>query len=1353
MKLLRRARFSALAALLAMCLELPLASAETQRASSPSAQNEVGQLTMEFGRLIEQKRYGEAIPVGKRLVDASERAVGTKHQDYATALLLLGAAYRMKEDYRQAGPVFRRALDIYQRLYGPDDLRVARAVLNIGVVADKTGDSKGALAAYQRVLAIHEKVYGPDSPKLEPALNTLESYYFQRKQYAAAEPLYLKDLAIRSKANGPASDEASQVLVQLATLSELRQDFDRQRRYLERALANVETTHGKGSVQAAAMLTRLGLNAAARNDTQGGISIYQRALAIYEAPPTANHSDAALCSNALAQFYSELGDFARARPLYERALRHDEQAGDQHGVAINLLNLGTLASKRGNPARARDLIQRALSQFETLDGPESADVGRALDGLASTYFEEGDYARAQALYERALRIAEKGKDQLELVRALNALARAQSARAEYTRAEAGFQRARHILETSGMLDTKDGAMVLGNLAANYQDQGNYAAARPLYERALQISEKAHAPGDPARAHAWNNRGDLSKEMGKYEAAEADYRRALDIWTRAFGQEHPLVSLALNNLGALYQAKGGYGKAIEYFERSLEIVRKTRPAGHPDIATTWNNLANVYEDQGEWERAGTLQEQALASFEKALPKDHPLLGLALNNLGAHYVRHGDAKRGAPLLGRALSIAKAHEDRRAAARTQLNLAHMYDAANDLGHAEPLWREALASLEAELGKDHPNLGPALLGLGSVLVTRGRTADAERVVRRALKIAERAEGAGGPNVARCRGSLAFILGEQHRYEEAQELYAQTERMLRDNFGDAHADLAQILVGRALLHWEAGNRAQAVAAMNDGLQVRERGLSKLLASGSEEQRRLLLETSSGDLHWAVSLYAQGFPGDAGARQQALLAVLQRKGRVLDAMTDTTRTMRQHLDSQAQQLFEGLRTIRSQIANRSMAMPTAGPGSEAALRVLRGLERDAEQTEAALSKRSSLFAFAAKPVSVQRIARAIPAGAALIEIVGYLPFDPRASGMKGWGARRYAAFVLRGDGNTAYVDLGDSQSLDALATDFKRQLADPHSDPKALAKALDQRLLQPLRPHLSGARQLVFAPDGALSVIPFGALRSPQDHYLIEDVVVSYVSTGRELLRPAGVKARNAALVVASPDFGPLPTAGKRGSMTFPPLLGTQQEGRAVAATLPGARLLAGAAATTHAIESQQSPRLLHLATHGFFLDDSPSPPPSARGVFLTQREVLAPQPQNPLLRSGLALAGANLRHPNDDGLLSALEASSLDLWGTQLVVLSACDTGLGIVKNGEGVYGLRRAFTLAGAESLVMSLWSVQDAATRDLMIRFYQHLAKGEGRAEALRRTQLEMLKKDDLSHPFYWASFVQYGKSSPL
>jgi CHAT domain-containing protein len=256
---------------------------------------------------------------------------------------------------------------------------------------------------------------------------------------------------------------------------------------------------------------------------------------------------------------------------------------------------------------------------------------------------------------------------------------------------------------------------------------------------------------------------------------------------------------------------------------------------------------------------------------------------------------------------------------------------------------------------------------------------------------------------------------------------------------------------------------------------------------------------------------------------------------------------------------------------------------------------------------------------------------------------------------------------------------------------------------------------------------------------------------------------------------IADPDFGTIAaTEGKRGlamatakevidfsQLFFRPLPGTAAEARVLKTILPSATVWTQASATEQTIKHSTAPIILHIATHGFFLQDIVAPPVTTaiRGLSLSsgRPEALVASGVhvgNPLLRSGLALAGANLhRTGEDDGILTALEASTLNLSGTKLVVLSACDTGVGEVKNGEGVYGLRRALVLAGAETQMMSLWPVSDEGTRDLMVAYYKALQAGQGRGESLRQVQLQMLTRSNRQHPFYWASFIQSGEWASL
>lgn len=660
---------------------------------------------------------------------------------------------------------------------------------------------------------------------------------------------------------------------------------------------------------------------------------------------------------------------------------------------------------------------------------------------------------------------------------------------------------------------------------------------------------------------------------------------------------------------------------------------------------------------------------------------------------------------------------------------------------------------------------MAAALHQIASIRLAQGDSNESEALVRRAVGIAAGVQGNPADH-ARYLASLATILTDQRKYDEAEQVLAQAAQLSTATLGANHPNAGAIALKQGLLAWAQGDASRAVERTKSGLDIAELQVSRTLSTGSEQQRRLFLELSEAESNQAISLQARAFPSDAGALRVALLSVLRRKGRVLDAVSGSVRTLREHLSPESRALFDELTEVRSRLAQRALIPAPTGSSAATYLRASAALEQRADQLEEQISARSSAFRVLAQPVTVERVAAAIPQGGALLELVSYQPFDVRAAIDQQWSQRRYAAYVLDPLGKVSYADLGESAPIDHAIGQFRTALADPTLDARSPGRDLDERVMQPIRRLLGSTRHVLIAPDGELNLMPFAALVDPRGRYLIDDFAVSYLSSGRDLLRGSPEPARSAPLVVANPDFGPLSTApvparAKSAAFDlrdyeFEPLLETEREGRTVASTLPGALLLSGSAATTERVTELKGPRVLHIATHGFFLADTPSVAASERSIQRvrvndTEHTVL---PANPLLRAGLAFASANVNQGAErNGILTALEASSLDLWGTKLVVLSACETGVGEVRTGEGVYGLRRAFNLAGAESLVMSLWRVNDSATRQLMGDYYARLALGEGRAQGLRSAQLALRGSRALSHPYYWASFVAYGDDSPL
>ncbi|HEX8826189.1 MAG TPA: CHAT domain-containing protein, partial [Archangium sp.] len=547
-------------------------------------------------------------------------------------------------------------------------------------------------------------------------------------------------------------------------------------------------------------------------------------------------------------------------------------------------------------------------------------------------------------------------------------------------------------------------------------------------------------------------------------------------------------------------------------------------------------------------------------------------------------------------------------------------------------------------------------------------------------------------------------------------------------------------------------------------------------------------------------LYAllRAHPDDASVRRLALGAALLLKGRSVDEMADISHTVYRSLGAGDRDTLKRLGGLRTELAE--LSLHGRGALSPTAYRQRLGeLSVRSTALEADLARRSApLRALTALPPPgeiVDRVAAALPKDAALVEFITYVdrPLVPRpgAPASRLPGPLRYLALVLFPDATIRFQDLGPAEPIDSAASRLRDALANRDATFETHARQLHQLAFQPLLALLGETRRLYLSPDGQLALVPFGVLHDGHQ-YLVDAFDLTYVPSGKSLLpRPQESSPPGSVVVLADPDFSaPLPPPlhpqedapalterGMPGEYFFSsssraelshrawaptPLPGTRQEAKAIQRLLPQAELFLGPEATKERLLHLPTPGILHLATHGFFQEDAPQHPGSrAIGHFgALGEDTLAPSSTDSLLRSGLVFAGASAPAPSgaspvspssDSALATALELAGLDLWGTQLVVLSACDTGRGDIKLGQGVYGLRRAFLVAGAETVVMSLWKVNDETTRALMEAYYRNLLAGQGRATALSEAMREL--RGSRPHPHYWAPFIALGSAAPL
>ena len=859
------------------------------------------------------------------------------------------------------------------------------------------------------------------------------------------------------------------------------------------------------------------------------------------------------------------------------------------------------------------------------------------------------------------------------------------------------------------------------------------------DRALAIRRQYRGEMHPDVAYSVSQLGEIAYRQGQYDRAEALVSDALQIREATLGPNHLDVAESLGNLASMLLVKGDYVRPDPLYQRALAIYERASSGQTPSpdlegrIAGILNNRALLYHRRGDYAEAESQYLRALAIRERTGGPDDPSVARTLANLGAVYYVSGQHDKAAQVLRRALIIQEQRNDP-SLSTTSSNLAAVYFDQGDYRNAETLYQRAVAIDERNLGPQHPTLAVRLVGLAETLRLSGQYSSADPLYERALAIQERA------------------------------------------LGPAHPQVATTLIARSLLRYAAGNFDGAVELLARGGELREEAATYVLTTGAEEEKRLYLRTLADETDIAISLHLGAAAASTAAARLALTNILQRKGRSIDAMTDQMAVLRRRLDDADREVLNQFSEAREQLARTVLR----GVATDAQRQSLTALRSEVQRLEQTISTRSRQFQMASRTATLAQVQETLPQETALIEFVSYRPFFVRNARKTTFGTPRYAAYVLRRNGIAAGVDLGEAVSIDQEVERFRTALSNPSRDARTAGRKLHQTLIAPLSASLRAGQRVIISPDGALNVIPFSALVGDDGKYLVEHATISNVASGRDLIRMQSASNRSRALaapaIVANPSFGPvavtsaaaidrqqatraLPTTSELNrNLRFVDLPGTAQEARAIAKVLPDARVYTGTNASEVLLKGLSAPAILHIATHGFFLQpQSASPAAAANGQpNSTSQGGTAVDRQDALVLSGLALAGANRRQSGagEDGILTGLEVAGLDLWGTRMVVLSACETALGDARYGEGVYGLRRALVLAGSESQVMSLWKVSDSATRDLMIGFYQRLQSGEGRADALRNVQLSLLRSGRTrAHPFFWASFIQSGDWRPF
>lgn len=884
------------------------------------------------------------------------------------------------------------------------------------------------------------------------------------------------------------------------------------------------------------------------------------------------------------------------------------------------------------------------------------------------------------------------------------------------------------------------------LPARLEHAANLRAAGRLREAGLLLEPKKNeASCSPIELH-------------ELPAAERD------AWVKHWTVTWPTTQALLRDELAGFAADLGYCRPTRP-DRALATVREAlRVCVDCEMTSNLLDLQRVLIADAAALRRGTDLEtcdRSLRALDEVYPKDHPVAA-EYNDRGITYYAQGRLAAARDILDVAACFSLSRNPDQEL-RILANAAGVRMTMGDLAGAEQRIARAL-TLASHTRATSRETAPLRANLGKVVLARGHLDEARRHFAAALDSVGTEDSALRADLLDSVGLGEDLAG----HHDAAERDYRDALALRESLAPDHPAIMTSLSHLATLAWARGQPHAALPLFDRMLRLEEESLVRLLVWGTEADKRDAIARLSDRLDWLVTYDLEVLRDHPDATRLAFQAVISRQGRALDAAAKSQAALFTAAPDAARALFAEQQRVHERIVWLTLRAPLATDDD----RRRRAEELQQLRTHATILGQQihdelgalDRTAVAGLERGIDTLAARLRSGQALLNYVVFRPFHP-AHATRRFDEPHYAAYVLTPDGRLRHIDLGPAAAIDAEIQRWRTALASRSARALPLAAALHHRLFAPVASLLGDARDVYVVPDAALNLIPFEALRSLDDRHLLERWRFTTLTSARDLATaPVPARPTGDIVVYADIDFGDPAAAAHApgrdssllGRTDFEPLPATAAEAAGIRRAFAGAKLLRGSHASGASLRGLRRPAILHVASHGFFLGGERAALPHTRGMQLAAASgaALLPPPTSELsalLRSGIVLAGANIGDP--DAVVAGLDLAGLDLVGTRLVTLSACESGIGDTASGDGVHGIRRALHLAGSESQVLSLWRVNDEATSMLMIRFYDLLARGTSRGEALRVAKIAVASTPRFAHPYFWAAFILGGSQDTL
>jgi CHAT domain-containing protein len=788
-------------------------------------------------------------------------------------------------------------------------------------------------------------------------------------------------------------------------------------------------------------------------------------------------------------------------------------------------------------------------------------------------------------------------------------------------------------------------------------------------------------------------GLLYSTMGRFNQAEFFLTEGLGLREQTLGRDSKAGASSLNNLAVLYQETARFNEAENYFQEALQAVEKQFGKESHEYAVVLNNQAIYFSEVGRTEKAVTNLNTAIAIVEKLNSKNKRTEVGFESNLAMLYQEQGKLAEAEAVYVKLEKMLRLVGDKTFYAGVLNNLALLYIQMNKLDKVEDYLKQSAQIYQTRLGKESPNYAKVLGDLGNFYRMQGKFVEAEDNLNKTLTIYGSALNTNHPE-----------------YVKAQE------------------DLA-------ILYWKKGDLTKADAGFKIAMDKSLDFINQYFPPMSEAEKTKYWDVLQPRFQRFYNYCLEASATNPAVVQTMFNYQIATKGLLLNSTNKIKKSILGSGNAELIKDYSAWLDKKETLARYYSLSKTELTEQNIDLGAL---ESEANTLERSLSQRSGDFSqgYAADKTEYKQIQAKLLDTEAVLEFIRIRAFDKDFT-----ADSKYAALVLtKSATEPKLVVLDNGNQLETRYAKFYRNAiqnrqADNYSYEQFWAR---------VDPALAGKKVLYISADGVYNQISLNTLKKPDGDYVLNRYDMVLVGNSKDVIAlktQKPVAAKKSAFVLGFPDYG---------GDAVSALPGTKVEVENINRILKAGgytiQSFMQKTATEASVKALKGQTLVHIATHGYFQADVEQ---TAAGVHQENAK------NNPLLRSGLLLAGAsptlkgelipNLES-NDNGVLTAYEAMNLSLEGTDLIMVSACETGLGDVRAGEGVYGLQRSFIVAGAKAMVMSLWKVDDAATQALMTNFYTNLSKGVPKAKAFKQAQLQLMTK--YKEPYYWGAFVMMG-----